>query len=136
MNGGAGKIDLLQQFDIDDQPLLVQAEIMQRPANGLTHDRPGAVASHDPARANRLWRPGQVTRLNRHLDMVTDEVQRLSLQAVVNRHRGKSRDALAQAALEVGLMEQIVGGPPLRAMRCRGLALEHQQSCSIHVLHA
>ena len=125
----------MTQFHIDHQPSLVQAQIVQARGHVFAHLGACAIATHHPLGVQTLGCVlGQVS--HGHVDTGRSglQVSDLVLQAHLN--AGVCRQSIAQDALDIGLMEQIIVGPAVHA-RCRGgLALEQQLPLWVDVLHA
>ena len=135
MHRGHRQVQVLVQFHIDHQPGLVQAQIVQARGHVFAHLGACAIAPHDPLGVQTL---GCVVGQVSHDDVDTRrcdlQVCDFVLQAHLN--AGVCRQSIAQDALDIGLVKQIIIGPAVHA-RCRGgLALEQQLPLWVDVLHA
>ena len=120
---------------VHHQPALVEAEVVERRADEPAHQRARPVAAHHVARpAAQEPAGGEV--LEAHGDAaVLGPVEREDLAARADRHARPPRDAGAEHALEVGLVEAVAGVPALRADLHRARPVEHQAALGVDEAH-
>ena len=123
------------QQRIDDQPALMEAEVLHRRIHHAAHQRASTVTTdHVPRLASQQAAGCQIFVADRHFIAFLLDRKRFGPQ--LDGHRWPARDPLAQHSFEVRLMEAVARVPTLAADVLGTRPIEQQPPGIVDELHA